>query len=153
MAISMNNHETRIKALESFKSKIVTPDVSKRVEITSPYIVTTAGFISMCTSESWSEKCYFELNGVRLFSTDSYGNAYYSNINVLIPVNVGDKLTFKGLSTTVNGVKGVVYFYPPKVILYYFSNIIYIKFKLRLNSAIAILTHLRFKRRCKKYGY
>ena len=138
MAISLKNHEDRIAILESFKSKIVTPDVSKRTEISSPYSVTTAGFVSMCTSEVWSAHCYFELNGVRLFSSESYGNGYYANINVLIPVNVGDKLTFKGTNSVSNGVKGVVYFYPPKVILYYFSNIIKtLKIILRIISKIS----------------
>lgn len=118
MSISMQNHENRIVKLESLEGKMIVPDVSQVAEVTtSPYTVATAGFVSFCTSESYGQGCYFTLNGWRMFGTLSYtGGTYYANMNILVPVIPNDVITFKGLNTTVNGVKGSLYFYPAKTI-------------------------------------
>lgn len=147
MAISVKNHEDRIVALEN---KIVS----------SAYSQTT-----LWTGKSWD-------NGFTITLSQSYKNfdmilltakVAYETYNdfKLYPVNLINigtiychvnadlgSIIFKSETSitfpdqediAITGVYGIKF---SNVILYYVSNIIYIKFKLRLNSAITIfLSH------------
>ena len=159
MAISVKNHEDRIAVLEK---KAIDSIYQEKVIFGTDGKLIGAGDTTITLTESWKN-----FNCLRIMTTNSSGTRNDATFRVsdLKLLNNVCTVDFDGGRTTVtftsdtkatisngspnylNAITGIKF---SNVILYYVSNIIYIKFKLRLNSAIVILTHLRFKRRCKK---
>ena len=173
MAISVKNHEDRIVALEK---KIVSSAYSETIIWTGNQFVNNWSSVTLTVNQSVNN-FHFLLIKATTWRTLKAIIAPVSHVSSTEPIDVnlgGDsnssghrnvmlsrvsntQLKFAANDIDTCRIYKIIGVKFSNVILYYVSNIIYIKFKRSLNLTIAIFNrlflHKIFSRRCKKYGY
>ena len=128
MSISLNNHESRITALENGGSSIfVTPDYAKAINVsfesTSSYTVPDNGFVIMDLFGNSGSGYYVKVNNSQ-FHSGYDSNDEEVDCQFVFPVIKGDIVAW---SHYVNSGRAGIKFVPYRVTKLYYNLVQYIK--------------------------
>ena len=120
MSISLNNHETRIKALENKGLGQLFPNYSSSVKLANSatdYAPPSNGYMTFCLYANQSNTTYLNINGKRYFQGSDGSEDVEGSISGLLLVSTSDRISwsYNGMFQG-NGVG--VYFIPAKTLYY-----------------------------------
>lgn len=126
-------------SLKELSEKIVkpgfwSPDFKSAIGINSGFIVKTVGYISSFAETATIEYNELKINGQLMSSAaNNAENKYMTNSNIIIPVTIGDEVTYRGMHNESN-----TFFIPAILTIYYIV-------RYNIYKLVRFLSHLNAK--------